>query len=78
MCVTCLFEVHEVSLPSTKHVVLRTNYSTRKACHKYSIQTQTSKTTIEGCLFNNLVLLRGYDKKGMAKDHELWDMNLRA
>jgi hypothetical protein len=25
-----------------------------------------------------LVLLRCYDKKDMAKDHDLWDMDLRA
>jgi hypothetical protein len=28
MGVTCLFEEHDASLPSTKRVVLRTNYST--------------------------------------------------
>jgi hypothetical protein len=29
-------------------------------------------------LFNNLDLLRCYDKKDMVKDHDLWDMDLRA
>jgi hypothetical protein len=29
-------------------------------------------------LFNNLDLLRCYDKKDMAKDHDLGDMDLRA
>jgi hypothetical protein len=40
MCVTCLFEDHDVPLLSTKHVALRTNYSTEIAYHKQTIQTQ--------------------------------------
>jgi hypothetical protein len=78
MCVTCLFGDHDVSLLSTKHVALRTNYSTEITYHKQSIQTQSIKQTIERGLFNNLVLLRCYDKKDMVNDHDLWDMNQRA
>jgi hypothetical protein len=69
MCVTCLFEDHDVSLLSTKQVALRTNYSTEIAYHKHTIQTQSNKSTVERCLFNNLDLLRCYDKKDMVKDH---------
>jgi hypothetical protein len=71
MCVTCLFEDHDVPLLSTKHVALRTNYSTEIAYHKQTIQTQSNKSTIEKGLFNNLDLLRCYDKKDMVKDHDL-------
>jgi hypothetical protein len=78
MCVTCLFEDHDVPLLSTKHVALRTNYSMEITSHQHIIQTQTTNQTIEKYLFNNLVLLRCYDKKDMTKDHDLGDMNLRA
>jgi hypothetical protein len=61
MCVTCLFEDHDVSLLSTKHVALRTNYNTEITYHKQSIQTQSNKQTIKKYLFNNLDLLRYYD-----------------
>jgi hypothetical protein len=44
MCVTCLFEDHDVPLLSTKHVALRTNYSTEIAYHKQTIQTQSNKS----------------------------------
>jgi hypothetical protein len=45
MCVTCLFEVRGISLLSTKHVALRTNYNTeKKAQHKHTMQTQSNKT----------------------------------
>jgi hypothetical protein len=57
MCVTCLFEDLLVSLLSTKHVALRTNYSTEITYHKHTIQTQSNKSTIEKCLFNNLVFI---------------------
>jgi hypothetical protein len=78
MCVTCLFEDHDVSLLSTRHVALCTNYNTEIAYHKQSIQTQSTIQTNEKCLFNNLDLLRCYDKKDMEKGHDLRDMNLRA
>jgi hypothetical protein len=55
MCVTCLFEDHDVSLLSTKHVALRTNYSTEIAYHKHTKQYNQTNQTIEKCLFNNLV-----------------------
>jgi hypothetical protein len=71
MCVTCLFEDHDVSLLSTKHVALRKNYSTEITYHKQSIQTQSNNQTIEKYLFNKLDLLRCYDKKDMVKDHDL-------
>ena len=78
MCVTCLFEDHDVSLLSTKHVALHTSYSTKwhniNTPYKHNLINQT----IEKCLFNNLDLLICYDKKDMAKDHDLWDMDLRA
>jgi hypothetical protein len=44
MCVTCLFEDHDISLLSTKLVALRINYSTEIAYHKQSIQTQSNKS----------------------------------
>jgi hypothetical protein len=78
MCVTCLFEDLDASLLSTKHVVLRTNYSTEIAYHKQSIQTQSTNKQLKSSLFNNLDLLRCYDKKDMARDHDLGDMNRRA
>jgi hypothetical protein len=56
---------------STKHVALCQDYNTEIAYHKQSIQTQSTNQTIERCLFNNLDLLRCYDKKDMAKDHDL-------
>jgi hypothetical protein len=60
------------SLLSTKHVTLRTNYNTKIAQHKHSIQYKHNKTrqAIEKCLFNLLDLLRFYDKRDMAKG--LW------
>jgi hypothetical protein len=70
MCVTCLFEDHDLSLLSTNHVALRTNYSTEIAQHKHTIQYKHNQTkqTIEKCLFNILDVLRCYDKKDMAKE----------
>jgi hypothetical protein len=65
------FEDHDLSLLSTKHVVLRTNYSTERTYHKQSIQTQSNKQTIERCLFNNLDLLRCYDRKIWQRKYEL-------
>jgi hypothetical protein len=65
-------------LLSTKHVALRTNYSTEVAYHKQSIQHSQTNQTIEKCLFNNLDLLRCYDKRDVVKDHDLGDMNRRA
>jgi hypothetical protein len=46
MCVTCLFEDHDVSLLSTKRVALRTNYSTEIAYHKHTIQTQSNNRKV--------------------------------
>ena len=71
MCVTCLFEDHDVSLLSTKHVALRTNYSTRKHTINTPYKLNQTKQTIEMGWFNNLDLLRCYDKKDMVKDHDL-------
>jgi hypothetical protein len=71
MCVTCLFEDHDVSLLSTKLVALRKTIAQEIAYHKQSIPTQSNKQAIEKCLFNNLDLLRCYDKKDMVTDHEL-------
>jgi hypothetical protein len=78
MCVTCLFEDHDVPLLSTKHVALRTNYSTEIAYHKQSIQhNQTSKQL--KCVRSTILDLLGcYDKKDRVRDHDLGDMNLRA
>jgi hypothetical protein len=38
MCVTCLFEEHNLSLLSTKHIALCTNYKSKIAQHKHTIQ----------------------------------------
>jgi hypothetical protein len=78
MCVTCLFEDLDVLLLSTKHVALHTSYSTKITYHKQSIQTQSNTSNNWKYLFNDLDLLRCYDKKDMVKDQDLWDMDLRA
>jgi hypothetical protein len=69
MCVTCLFEVHELSLLSTKHVALRTNYNTELTQHKHTIQSNHNQTRqiIEKYLFNNLGYSRYCDREDMAK-----------
>jgi hypothetical protein len=71
MCVTCLFEDHDVLLLSTKHVALCKTIAQEIAYHKHTIPTQSNKSTIEKYLFNNLILLRCYDKRDMVKDHDL-------
>jgi hypothetical protein len=44
-CVSlAFFEDHDVSLLSTKHVALRTNYSIEITSHKHTIQTQPNKS----------------------------------
>jgi hypothetical protein len=67
MCVTCLSEEQDASLPSTKRVVLRTNYSIKGSQHKHSKQPQTSNLSKQGYLFDHLVLLRCCDLEGMAQ-----------
>jgi hypothetical protein len=49
MCVTCLFEDHDLSLLSTKHVALRTSYNTEITQHKHTMQSKHNQTrqTIE-------------------------------
>jgi hypothetical protein len=78
MCVTCLFEEYDLSLLSTKHEALRTNYNTKQ--HNINTPYNHNQTwqTIKKCLFNNLDLLRCYDKKDMARNYELWDMALES
>jgi hypothetical protein len=44
MCVTCLFEEYDLSLFSTKHVALRTNYSTEITQHKHNIPNKTNNS----------------------------------
>jgi hypothetical protein len=53
------FEEHDPSLLSTKHVALRTNYNTKIAQHKHTIQYKHNQTrqAIEKNLFNTLDLL---------------------
>jgi hypothetical protein len=67
MYVTCLFEDHGVPLLSTKHVALRTNYSTRIVYHKQSIQrNQTIKQLKCICLtiwFIEMFWQEGYGKR---------------
>jgi hypothetical protein len=72
MCVTCLFEVHELSLLSTKYVALRTSYNIELTQHKHTIQLNHNKTrqAIEKGWFNILYLLRYCGKRDMAKG--LW------
>jgi hypothetical protein len=64
-------EDHDVSLPSTKRVVPRTNYSTEGTQHKHSKQSQTSNLSNQRYLFNHLALWRCCDLEGMVKDHDL-------
>ena len=68
MCVTCLFEDHNLSLLSTKHVAPRTNYNIDITQHKHTIQTQAIKATIEKGLFNNLDFSRYSDRRDMTID----------
>jgi hypothetical protein len=70
MCITYLFEVHELSLLSTKHVALVQSYSTKIAQHKHTIQFKQNqiRQTTEKCLFNNLDFLKYCDKRDMAKE----------
>jgi hypothetical protein len=64
------FEVHDVSFPSTKCVVLRTNYSIEGTQHKHSKQSQTYNLSNRRNSFNHLALLRCCDWRDMVKDHE--------
>jgi hypothetical protein len=70
MCVTCLFEVHDLSLLSTRYVALRTNYNTEITQHKHTIHSNHNQTreAIKKYWFNILDLLRYYDKRDMVKD----------
>jgi hypothetical protein len=64
------FEGHDDPLPSTKRVVLHTNYSTEGTRHKHSKQSQTNNLSNRRYLFSHLALLRCCDLKDMVKDHE--------
>jgi hypothetical protein len=70
MCVTCLFEVHDLSLLSTRYIALRTNHNIEITQYKHTIQSKHNQTrqAIEKCWFNILDLLRYYDKRDMLKD----------
>jgi hypothetical protein len=71
-CVSLAFLKNTIfPLFSTKHVALRKNYSTRNSIPSTIHTTQSNKQTIEMGLFNNLDLLRCYDKKDMVKDCEI-------
>jgi hypothetical protein len=61
------FEEHDVSLPSAKHVVLRTNYSTEGTKHKHSKQSQTNNLSSRRYLFSHLASLRCCDFEGYGK-----------
>jgi hypothetical protein len=80
MCVTCLFEDHDPSLLSTKHVALSTSYNTKIAQHKHTIQSKhnQSRQEIEKCWFNISDFLKLCDKRDVAKDYGWQDINLRA
>jgi hypothetical protein len=69
MYVTCLFEVHDLSLLSTRYVALSTNYNTEITQHKHTIQSKHNQTrqAIEKSWFNILDLLRYYDKRDIAR-----------
>jgi hypothetical protein len=72
MCGTWLFEDHDLSLLSTKHVALHSSYNVEITHHKHTIQykhNQTRQTNEKGW-FNILDLLRYCDKRDMAKG--LW------
>jgi hypothetical protein len=66
MCVTCLFEDHNLSLLSTKYIALRTSYNIEIAQHKHTIQYKHNQT-IETGWFNILDFLRYCDTRDMAK-----------
>jgi NMD protein affecting ribosome stability and mRNA decay len=80
MCVTCLFEDHDLSLLSTKHVALCTNCNTKLTQRKHTIQSKHNQTrqTSEKCWFIILDFLRYYDKRDAAKACGLQDRNLRV
>jgi hypothetical protein len=63
------FEDHDLSLLSTKHGALHTNYNTKLTQHKHTtpIATKQIEQTIENSLFNILDLLRFCDKRDMAR-----------
>jgi hypothetical protein len=44
MCVTCLSEEQDASLPSTKHVTLRKTIAQEIAQHKHTTQTQSNNS----------------------------------
>jgi hypothetical protein len=71
-CVSLAFlKITIFPLLSTKHVALRKTIAQEIAYHKQSIQHNQTNQTIEKYLFNNLDLLRCYDKKDLVKDHDL-------
>jgi hypothetical protein len=80
MCVTCLFEDHALSLPSTKHVALRTNYNTEISQYKHTIQYKHNQTrqAIEKGWFNIFDLLGYCYRRDMAKDYGLQEIDLRV
>jgi hypothetical protein len=74
MCVTCLFEDHDVPLLSTKHVALCTNYSIEIAYHKQSIQhNQTNRQMKSVCLTISIywdVMIERYGKDSWFVGYE--------
>jgi hypothetical protein len=61
------FEEYDVPLPSTKRVVLRTNYSTEGTKHKHSKHHKQTILSNRRYLFNHLALLRCCDLGGHGK-----------
>jgi hypothetical protein len=68
------------SLLSTKLAALHTNYNAEITQHKHIIQSKHSQTrqTMEKGLFNNLYFSRYSDKRDMAKDYGLQEIDLRV
>jgi hypothetical protein len=80
MCVTSLFEDHDLSLLSTMYVDLRTNYNTKITQHKHTIQHNITKQDkqLKRAWFNILVLLGHCDKRDMARyrfKNDSYDLN---
>jgi hypothetical protein len=80
MCDTCLFEVHKLSLLSTKYVALRTSYNIKihhinTPCNPNIIKQDKQ---IKKCWFNILDFLWYCDKRDMAKDYELQEIDFES
>jgi hypothetical protein len=69
VCHLPFWEDYDISLPSTKHVAIRKNYSTKRYTTNNPYKHKQINQTIERYLFNNIDLLICYDR-------EIWQGNM--